>query len=264
MHNVVILGSGRSGTSLAAGILASAGYFIGETPLPPTDSNPKGYYESREVEAVNDAMIAAMLRPRRLQRWVRRVRPLPPQPNFQDAPKLKKHWLALIPPRINPAPTPQQRQEIARLTARTPFCFKDPRFSYTLPAWRPYLHDTVYLVVFRDPAVTVASILNEIETNDYLAGLSMSPAQVFMLWVYTYQHILEKHRHSGAWLFMHYDQLLSADGLARVAVFTDAPVDASFPDEGLRRSKPQNPAPDTAQRIYTTLCQLAGYTPSAS
>lgn len=261
MHNVIILGSGRSGTSLAAGTLASAGYFMGDTLLPPTEGNPKGYFESREVEAVNDALIVNMLRPQsRKTRLMRLLRPLPAQPNFEDAPPHQKHWLALIPPHVTPRASLKHQREIERLTARAPFCFKDPRFSYTLPVWRPYLRDTVYLVVFRDPAVTVASILKEIATESYLQGLRMTPDQVFTLWTYTYRHILENHRHSGQWLFMHYDQLLQRDGLARLAAFTGASVDDQFADESLRRSQPQNAAPADAQRTYAELCALAGYT----
>ena len=44
-RNCLILGSGRSGTSMAAGILARAGYFMGAELWPADIGNPKGYFE---------------------------------------------------------------------------------------------------------------------------------------------------------------------------------------------------------------------------
>jgi hypothetical protein len=46
-RNCLILGSGRSGTSLAAGILAQAGYFMGDELWPVNIGNPKGQFEDR-------------------------------------------------------------------------------------------------------------------------------------------------------------------------------------------------------------------------
>ena len=57
-RNCLILGSGRSGTSMAAGILARAGYFMGEELWPADIGNPKGYFEDREVNKINDELIA--------------------------------------------------------------------------------------------------------------------------------------------------------------------------------------------------------------
>lgn len=52
MYNIIILGSGRSGTSMMAGTLAKAGYFMGERLLPRNNANPKGFSnDSRERKA---------------------------------------------------------------------------------------------------------------------------------------------------------------------------------------------------------------------
>lgn len=51
---------------------------------------------------------------------------------------------------------------IGRMSRHHPFCFKDPRFGFTLPLWQPYLPpDVRFLVVFRDPVDTVASIMRD-------------------------------------------------------------------------------------------------------
>jgi hypothetical protein len=46
MKTCIILGSGQSGTSMVAGTLAGAGYFMGERLYRPRESNPRGFLES--------------------------------------------------------------------------------------------------------------------------------------------------------------------------------------------------------------------------
>jgi hypothetical protein len=47
--SILVLGSGRSGTSLASGILSKAGYYMGENLMPATHTNPKGFFESFDI-----------------------------------------------------------------------------------------------------------------------------------------------------------------------------------------------------------------------
>lgn len=266
MKNCLVMGSGRSGTSLAAGVLAGAGYFMGETLLPATEANPKGYFEAREVEAVNEALVKTMLKPTRQERLWAWLAPPPEQPTFNEEKYwYMTRWLALVPALRNPRVHPQIAEQIGTLLARQPFCFKDPRFCYTLPAWRPYLDDeTVFLCVFRDPAVTAASILKEVERERYLEGVSLSFAQALQVWTYMYRHIVRKHRHTGKWLFIHYDQLMTPAGLDRIAQFVGAAVDRDFPDRRLARTRSTARVPWQTARLYRALCRLAGYAPEAA
>ncbi len=267
MKNCIILGSGRSGTSMVAGTLAQAGYYMGDTLLPPTEANPVGYYESREVEDVNDGLIRSMLYPVWWERVLHRLRlKTPPiQPNFGEGEAwAKSRWLALIPPWRRPQPKPRYLAEIQRLTGQTPFCFKDPRFSYTLYTWRPCLRDAVFICVFRDPAVTAASIHKELEQAPYLAGITLRFEDLVSLWTYTYRHNLDHHRHEGEWLFLHYDQVLSGEGLQRLETLTGATVNHTFPDSRLRRTRSTQPVPALTRRVYDRLCTLAGYHPTPS
>ena len=57
MKNVIVLGSGRSGTSMLAGMFRSAGYFMGTDYITPRDSNPKGFFEGREVNDINEKLL---------------------------------------------------------------------------------------------------------------------------------------------------------------------------------------------------------------
>ena len=57
MKNCLILGSGRSGTSMLAGTLYREGLYIGDRVMPPTPGNPKGYFESFDIQDLNEDIL---------------------------------------------------------------------------------------------------------------------------------------------------------------------------------------------------------------
>jgi hypothetical protein len=255
MHNCLILGSGRSGTSMVAGVLSCAGYYMGETLLPPTPSNPKGYYESVEIEAINEYLLRRVV-PRRPRGFFGRF--------FGHRPNRDQRWLARVPVGKKIPCLPKIADRIQRQTRNQPFCFKDPRFSYTLPAWRPFLQDTVFVCVFREPMATADSILKNWRDEPYLQSLAINFDGALRVWELMYRHILEIHRREGDWLFLHFNQVLTGEGIDRLEQLTGAKADRSFPDATLSRSVSERPAPASAQIVYGQLCKLAGYAPSGS
>jgi len=96
MHNVIILGSGRSGTSMVAGTLAKAGYFMGDHLYPGRESNPKGFFEDPEINGINEALLAQIVpkRPRLFGRWLFRSRPLQWQRWLGRVPVGKKNCIS--------------------------------------------------------------------------------------------------------------------------------------------------------------------------
>src|SRR5438105_10232021 len=111
MRNCLILGSGRSGTSMLAGMLRGAAYYMGAHLIPADDGNPKGYFEDDEINAINEALLA------------------PVTPRFLR-PSYGWRWLAQVPvgtPLTCPADIAER---IEAQTRRVPFAFKDPRFCY--------------------------------------------------------------------------------------------------------------------------------------
>jgi hypothetical protein len=254
MRNILILGAGRSGTSMVAGTLSKAGYFMGDNLYGARENNPKGFFEDHEVNQVNEALLKQIVpnRPQWLPKFIRkRV--------FNRRPMQGQRWLARVPVGTEVPSTSFIDRCIERLTQRTPFCFKDPRFSYTLPAWRPFLQDIAFICVFRDPATTVTSVLKVCNNLYYLQPLSMNTERAVEVWQLMYSHILNVHRHQGDWLFIHYNQVLTQQGLDRIATFTGAEVDRNFPDPKLRRSSPQSAVSPAAQHLYQELCMLARY-----
>ena len=254
MHNVIILGSGRSGTSMVAGTLAKAGYFMGENLYPPRESNPKGFFENAEVNGINEALLAQVIlrRPLIIPQRLRKI-------FFRRRPIRGQRWLARVPVGTYILVPSSIEERIRNLTQRTPYCFKDPRFSYTLPAWLPALENTVFVCIFRDPATTVASILKECKNAQYLHSLSINKEQAIQVWTLMYRHILEVHHHHGEWLFLHFDQVLEKTGIDKLADFIHARVDYSFPDAKLKRSHGTTDCFGETWDCYLKLCKLANY-----
>lgn len=223
---------------------------MGDNVYPPRNSNPKGFFEDPEINGINESLLAHVLpkRPPLLGKWL-----------FRDRPVAGQMWLARLPLGVPIPSTPGIAEHIRKITSREPYCFKDPRFSYTLPVWRPFLRNVVYVCVFRDPASTALSVLQECKNSPVLQSLSLSFSGGLKVWTLMYEHILEVHRHEGAWLFVHYDQVLRGEGLVRLEMFVDAAVDRSFPEPSLRRSFSDHDVPYETRHVYQRLCELAGY-----
>jgi hypothetical protein len=251
MYNLIVLGSGRSGTSMVAGLFAKAGYFMGNHLWGPDKGNPKGYFEGEEINSINEDILQQVL-PRRPRGRIGNL-------CFPRRPGRLQMWLARVPVgQTYTCPDPIKRR-ICSLTAREPFCFKDPRFSYTLPCWRPFLRDTRFLVVFRHPADTARSTAKECKTKSSLRRLAITRNDILEVWQLMYSHILRVHRAEGSWLFVHYNQIMERSGLDLVESFSGAAVDRTFPDKSLKHSISNEPVPPKIMRLYEELCALANY-----
>jgi len=251
MKNVIILGSGRSGTSMVAGTMAKAGYFMGERLLPANNANPKGFFEDEEVNAINEDILASVAprRPRILGNTFFRHIPLPYQ-----------RWLLALPGGKSPFTTPAIEKRMKSILENRPFCLKDPRFSYTLPCWRPFLDNAVFIVVFREPMATAKSINKECQCDPQLNSLIMDEHRALKVWECMYKHILNQSRDGGPeWLYLHYEQVLTTVGCDLLTQHTGANVDFTFPEKKLRRSISTDPPPPSAMGIYSMLCEKAGY-----
>ena len=243
MRSCLVLGSGRSGTSMVAGVMAGAGYFMGEQLHSARSANPRGFFEDATINSLNEALL-------------RTVAP----PDLTEG----QRWLSDLPADVVLPQVPGADPAIALLTAQAPFCFKDPRFSYTLPLWRPHLPaDTGLICVFRHPSLTALSITEECKRAAYLAGVQMNPQRALGIWAAVYRRILAQQAGTQPWLFVHYDQVLSGAGVEAMAGFTGAALDASFPDRTMRRPPPELAVSDEIMALYAELCERAGFQPNA-
>jgi len=256
-RSCLILGSGRSGTSLTAGLLAQAGYFMGDKLIPGDEGNPTGYFEDHEINGINEGLLAQVLpSPRRTlaDKLLRRARP-----------RTKWYrWLAELPPEQH-IPCPEKLAERMRTqTERRPFCFKDPRFSYTLGAWRRLAPDVAAICVFRHPGASAASIVKEAQRTEILLdGIAVDYERALRIWRMMYTYVLEVHYPAGGdWLFVHYDQLMAGTAYEAIEKLLRVRVHREFADANLRRSESSVAVSSDVAELYQRLCNLAGFSPS--
>lgn len=251
MKNCIILGSGRSGTSLTAGLLSRAGYYMGDEIMPARDANPKGFFESQEINDLNEDIIK-LVTPQRLKirKWE----------FFNDRPAKYQRWLSRIPLSTEMKRTPEIERRIFEKIQQQPYCFKDPRFSYTLPIWRPFLENTVYIVVFRHPYSTAQSILKECREADYLRDLKINMEQVLEGWQLMYEHIFKAEKEMGGeWLYIHYEQILNGEAFLKIEKTTQSKIYQEFVEKKLYRNQEKELVPSYLSGIYHKLCKKADY-----
>jgi len=237
MNNIIILGSGRSGTSLLTGMLAQSGFHLGDNYdyLNKNNANPKGYFEDYEVNTVNEDILDKTIFGMPI--FLKKI--LTPRATFYRA-----RWLATIPVRkkINTKETINER--ISDLIKKNPFCYKDPRFSYTLPVWKPLIEQNnikiKYLVVYRDPRKTANSILRECQESSALGSLKMDVKRALKVWQLMYEHILKNYEQDDNkknWMFVHFDQLFDSQKINGLETFVGVEIDNQFPEKELSRAQ---------------------------
>lgn len=256
MKNCLILGSGRSGTSMMGGILHQAGYFLGDDLYPGRDSNPKGFFENAEINGINEKILEEYdsFQGKLKRRFLGR--------STIYAPGTGQHWLMSLEKEVDiVCENAKLLKRIENAVQKQPFGYKDPRFSYTLPVWKKYLpEDTKFIVMFRAPDVTANSIVKECTTVKYLNSLKMDYTIAMESWVSVYKHVFKHYEmDKGNFIFLHYDQIYHGDGLEQLERFLDTSFDHSFVEKSLKRSQNHHHVSPEAQDVYRQLCQLAGY-----
>ncbi len=255
----MILGCARSGTSMVTGLFRGAGYFMGRDMMPASKANPLGYFEAPDINDLNNEIIELLLHWPCLNRIRRRISP--------TAHTNRRAFPLAAPRTIRKLAVPSKMaEEIRDYCGRTPFCYKDPRFSVTLPVWRSSLpQNTKFIVVFREPLRTVDSMLrNSRET--YTPPLPVSEAWCYRNWSRTYRRLLSVYSREGDWFFAHYNQIADLSALDGLSEFLGHDLDASQIDPSIRRSKApesrQNSHERNCAKLYSELCAAAGYDPT--
>ena len=142
---IVVLGAGRSGTSLLMQVLAALGMTVSERLIGAGRDNPRGHFEDAPIVRIQADLL------RRLDAWP--YHPLPP--DWLDHPATVAAERAL---------EDLLREQLERCDAgRAPWGFKDPRTAAFLPLWQR-LFDRLaiaprYLLALRDPGSVVRSFM---------------------------------------------------------------------------------------------------------
>ncbi|MGB8965177.1 MAG: DUF5069 domain-containing protein [Candidatus Cybelea sp.] len=142
MRIVLVLGMHRSGTSVVARGLQCLGVSLGDRLMVPQPDNPKGFFEDQDLVDIDDAVLQQL------------------GAAWDDPPPFCEKTLgAIAAGRLGAT----ARQSLSsKVSAGTPFAFKDPRLSVLLPFWAPVFQslqlEVSYAVVLRNPLSVAASL----------------------------------------------------------------------------------------------------------
>ncbi len=225
---VLVAGSGRSGTSLIAGILQRLGLHVPQPEVPADATNPRGFAESRWVV---DFHTALLLRAR-----------------VQTSDARPAAWALTAEVALDEAVRRELRAWLTAQYAQADhLVVKDPRLTWFLPLWRRCAEDVGsaarYISMVRHPASVVAS------KERWYGGWQGEVGRAAG-WV-NQTLFTERATRASPRVFLRYDDLLEdwTRATARVgevldlAAVRDAPVAAlrrahEFVDPSLRRSQP--------------------------
>ena len=246
--NCLILGAGRSGTSLTALLLERAGYHVYTNSYPPDEGNPLGYFEDLDVIRTNEAILAPVYR----NRWPRMSRTFKRKPNIVGT----GAWLLdLDYRRLKDISLKRDHADrFKAFFARTPFAYKDPRFSFTLHAIAPLIpQSTVYICVFRDPLEVTNSTIKQALRS----GLVVDKDYCLDVWEAHYRCLLEHRRNiGGQWLFVSYEAFLNGGGASRLEEFLDISLEGAAIKKELNRSKGGGELPKRISILLQELREL--------
>ena len=237
-----VLGAGRSGTSLLTAMLRTEGLHQGSVhSIQPRAANPMGFYEDWEINALNDQILEAAVQTKRPTALAAHGHG--PADTSIDQPGGAQHWLLRWPLDQALSATASQQRDMARLMRPAPFCFKDPRFSYTLDLWieaLPAAHREKLrsICVFRRPEAVVESLLRELRTEPKLHNVAVSVQGAFSIWWHHYAWILkrlagQRRQHT---LMLDYDDLFTAAGQRSLEGFSGRAIRRELPQASLNRS----------------------------
>lgn len=245
LRNTLIIGSARSGSSLVAGLVHSAGHHLGTQLLPADRSNPHGYFEDVPTLAINEQLLAPHTDTLPTPRFV-------PGTVYDKVPRQGRRWMSALPIDTPITATPDDHTAMRATITQSPWCRKDPRFCYTLPAWEPILGNAIRICVFREPECSAHSMMTWARPRD--VGLTYTGA--LEIWAAAYDQILRRHRHHGDWIFVHYNQILDGSAIPAIEYAIGGPVDRDFPDPSLRRSSTDGIRPTEVDTVYRQMCAI--------
>jgi len=203
---IIVLGMHRSGTSALAGTLHHLGVELGQRLMGASPDNPRGYWEHRDVVAVNHRLMAELGRP-----WDD-IRPLPSGWERSEAALRARRELGAI---------------LLRDFAGTGcWGLKDPRLCRLLPLWIPLLAQLKvkprFALALRHPLDVAASLA---------ARDTLDTAHATLLWL---RHVLDAEQSTRGRLrtLVHYEDLVGPVGWRGVASQLSHELDIVWPVGG--------------------------------
>jgi len=257
MRNCLILGFGRSGTSLMGGLLYHSGYFLGNHLHPARETNPKGFFEDVVINRINEQILDGFDYNKLNSDY-----PVFNKPYSPYSPRRGHRWLTLIKPGTSIACNDDTILDQVRkaIALKQPFAYKDPRFSYTLPVWQQFLpEDTRFICMFRNPASVIRSVIKECNTVEYLKDFYIDEELAYQVWHNSYRHLLDSLT-SGLrekMLFVSYEDLVEGKCQEAISAFLDVPLKSDFIEPSLNRTRPDTSYPLYIRKLHLELLDLS-------
>ncbi|QYO63847.1 sulfotransferase family protein [Leptolyngbya sp. 7M] len=157
---LIIVGMHRSGTSLTASLLQSAGVHIGEQLLAANSTNPKGHFENVDFFEFHQAVL--------------RSQSLYPE-----------GWTLQASIEVEPFYREQAQQLVERNQTCSIWGWKDPRTTLFLEFWAELLPEANFVMVYRSPWEVVDSLYRR---GDLI--LQQQPNLAIKFWLHYNQKIL--------------------------------------------------------------------------
>lgn len=236
---LVVLGMHRSGTSSVAGALTLLGAAPPRTLMAPAADNPRGFWESDVVMAINDTLLA-------------------------EGGATWSDWRPLSGPRRANPPDPRIIAVLeSEFGEAETIVLKDPRMCRLFPAWRTALDAAGYRSLVVTPLRTPSEVAASLQARNPL-----SRDQGLRLWL---RHVLDAEAGSRGLPrhFLHWSGFM-ADWRREIRLLNDrlgttltpaaeddgAEIDA-FLTPDLHRQRAEAPTPHLVARTWATLGELA-------
>lgn len=248
VRSVLIVGSGRSGTSCLAGMFSPDTHHHARDLYKPQVSNPKGFFEAAHINDLNESILVHSAMARHGAEGTRAL---------LQGYEPHQLWLARFDDDMPAAWSDQHRRQIAEAVRERPLCLKDPRMSITLPAWLEQLPDALVLSIHRSPAVSAASILRECQVATYLLDFRISMHDAFAVWRQSYRRMVQAYRAGADVVFLRYDDLFDEQRLRLLEARVGAPLRRDFAERQLNRTQSELVVDGECQALHQLLDALA-------
>ena len=175
---LLVLGMHRSGTSAISGLLHYLGIDFGKSIVDPSYDNPKGFFENRAIQSINNQLLAALG-----VSW--------DHPNFLPENWWKKSSIQAL--------QIQARETILEeFKGTTFFAIKDPRICYLFPFWEEILQS---LNISINCVITIRASFEVAASLQKRNGLAPSKSHLIHL-----THLFSAEQYSKAYprLFIRY------------------------------------------------------------
>lgn len=235
-HAILVLGMHRSGTSAMTGAIVEWGCAAPSHQIATNAENPKGFFESRPIARLNDALLATF------------------EATWDDWHPLPETWWAED--RYTDLQDAAKAQILADFEDAPMIALKDPRMCRLAPFWEHVLGDMGFAVHYVLPLRNPVEVALSLQTRN---GFPLSHG--IMLWM---DHVLRAERDSRGKprCFTSFDGLLAAPELTRRRIETHLGIhfpkplqDGDATDPFLSRSL-RHFGPDTTKKMSGVLPSL--------